>query len=73
MMGEVINGRFREIEVPVSEVLQGAMQQPLASVVVVGWKEDGEMYASTSWREVSPIILLLELLKIALLKRFTSD
>jgi hypothetical protein len=63
------------LDIPVEKVLNAALEANLESAVLVGWDQDGELYAAWSLASAGETLLLLELAKQELLDQltFTDD
>ncbi len=68
-MGDVI---LLEVEttlpIPVERVLDGARDQNLSLLMVIGRNVDGQLYAASSHGDVGNLLLLMERAKAALLE-----
>lgn len=60
------------LDLPAEKVLNAALESNLESVIVVGWKEDGDMYLAGSAGDVMETIASLEIAKAALVKEMTD-
>lgn len=54
------------------KIIEGALNEEFASVVVVGWTKEGEFYHASSSMDVAEILLLLELNKKHILDQATD-
>jgi hypothetical protein len=53
---------------PVPKILASAAGQRLQSVIVIGWKEDGEIYFASSDSDGAEVLWLMENAKLELLE-----
>lgn len=60
------NGVTR-LDIPTSDVLDGAKDQCSDGVIVIGYDEDGDMYFASSMADGGEALWLLEQCKLALL------
>jgi hypothetical protein len=56
------------LDIPPERVLEGALKADLNMVLVLGWTEAGEMYASCSSGNIPEIVFLLEKMKMEVLR-----
>lgn len=56
------------LDVPVDRVLEGAIEQDLRSVMVIGWDKDGKFYVASSDTRKADLNWLLDLAKQRLLE-----
>lgn len=70
MSAEIIifNGRTT-LDIPAERVISGAGRAELASAVVIGRTDAGELYFAASLGNEAEVLLLLELARIELLKQ----
>lgn len=67
--GNVIHfGGVTSLDIPCEKILQGALARKLDTVLVLGWTEAGEMYASCSSGDIPEVLFLLEKFKMELLR-----
>lgn len=64
-MGDVVNGRF--IQVPCRRVLEGAREQPLTTVIVLGWKNNEDLHFASSTSDKREMLWLIEKARVALM------
>lgn len=60
-------------DIPAAQVLQAAIDQGMEDVLVIGWTNDGDLYAATSGGSVGDNLLLLELAKRNLVEGMFSE
>jgi len=57
------------MNIPVDQVLDGAKAQELAEVLVLGWDEDGQLYAASSSGRAEDIEELIRAVQQRVLKK----
>lgn len=68
-MGEVVElPTTTYLDIPVERVIRGAAAAKLQSVVVMGWDENGEIYAASSIADGGRVLWLMEKFKAELLR-----
>ena len=69
-MGDVINfDGPTTLDIPPDKVLEGALASKLASVIVIGETESGEIYHASSSADLAELILAAEIFKAEMLKQ----
>jgi hypothetical protein len=58
-----------KLHIPVDQVLDGAKERGLVDAVVIGWDENGELYAASSSGRTEDILETIRALERDLIKR----
>lgn len=63
-MGNVVHWPgVTKLDLPVERILDRAAEAKLSGALVVGWTEDGEFYAASSYADGGDLLWLLEMTK----------
>ena len=57
----------KSLDIPVGDVLAGAVQSNLDEVLVIGYNEDGDLYIHQSTNKAGELLLLMELAKTTIM------
>ncbi len=64
MTADVVNfPGITKLDLPVERILEGATKAELTGVVVLGYTQDGRLYAASSWADGGEVLWLMELTK----------
>ena len=68
-MGDVVNLDIPTLaDMPAEKILNAAISQNLGEALVVGWRENGDLYFAGTTSNVAEVLLLLEMAKKEILE-----
>ena len=72
-MGDIVRlNNVTRIDIPADVILEAALKANLKSVVLVGYGEDGDIYAASSLADGADALWMIEILKLKLLNIATG-